>query len=281
MTQQAHQSDIAHVNDTELYYEVAGTGHPFTLIHGLLLDRRSWDNQFEVFARQYQVLRYDLRGWGDSAQEEAEPPFSPRQDLLSLLQYLDIDKTYLLGLSGGGTFALDFTLEHPDKVDALILVSSDPSGYMPPMTDDLQTLVNQYYQALQQRDSAGAAEATMRFWTDGPRRTPEQVNAQARARIREMTMQHIQQHSDFMAHEEHMMPLEPPAIKRLTEVRVPTLVMLGDEDVPAVIEAAGILEQGIPGAKKVVIPGAAHHPHMEKPEEFNRVVLDFLNGLPG
>jgi 3-oxoadipate enol-lactonase len=280
MTQQAHQSGIAHVNETELYFEVAGTGHPFTLIHGLLLDRRSWDDQFEVFARQYKLLRYDLRGWGDSAQEKAEPPFSSRQDLLSLLQYLDIDKTYLLGLSGGGTFALDFTLEHPEKVDALILVSSDPSGYMPPMTDDIQTFVNQYYRALQQRDIAGAAEATTRFWTDGPRRAPEQVNAQARARIVEMTTQQIQRHGDFMAHEEHMIPLEPPAINRLTEVRVPTLIVLGDEDVQEVIDVAEVLEQGIPGAKKVVIPGTAHHPHMEKPEEFNRVVLDFLYGLP-
>jgi len=279
MTQQAHQSGVAHVNDTELYYEVAGTGHPLTLIHGLLLDRRSWDDQFEVFARQYKVLRYDLRGWGDSAQEKADPPFSPRQDLLSLLQYLDIDKTYLLGLSGGGTFALDFALEHPHKVDALILVSSDPSGYMPPMTDEIQTFANQYYRALQQRDVAGAAEATTRFWTDGPRRAPEQVHAQARARIVEITTQQIQQHGDFMAHEEHMIPLEPPAINRLTEIRVPTLIVLGEEDVPAVIEATGILEQGIPGAKMIVIPGTAHHPHMEKPDEFNRVVLDFLNGL--
>ena len=281
MAQGTHQTGIAHVNGTELYYEVAGTGHPFTLIHGLLLDRRSWDDQFEVFAQQYKVLRYDLRGWGDSAQEEAEPPFSPRQDLLSLLHYLDIEKTYLLGLSGGGTFALDFTLEHPEKVDALILVSADPSGYLPPMTEGLQTLVNQYSRSLQQRDSAGAAEATTRFWTDGPRRTPEQVNAQVRARITEMTTRQLQRHGDFMAHEEHMIPLEPPAINRLTEVKVPTLIMLGEEDVPAVIEAAGILEQGIAGAKKVVVAGTAHHPHMEKPEEFNRVVLDFLNGLPG
>jgi len=268
------------VNGTELYYEVAGTGHPFTLIHGLLLDRRSWDDQFEVFAQQYKVLRYDLRGWGDSAQEEAEPPFSPRQDLLSLLHYLDIEKTYLLGLSGGGTFALDFTLEHPDKVDALILVSSDPSGYAPPMTDAIQTFAGRYYGALQQKDSAGAVEATVRFWTDGPRRAPEQVDAQARARITTMSMQQIERHGDFMAHEQHMIPLEPSAINRLAEVRVPTLIVVGDEDVPQVIEAAGILEQGIAGAQKVVVAGTAHHPHMEKPEEFNRAVLDFLHGLP-
>ena len=281
MAQRMHQTGIAHVNGTELSYEVAGTGHPFTLIHGLLLDHRSWDDQFEVFAQQYKVLRYDLRGWGDSAQEEVESPFSPRQDLLSLLQFLNIGKTYLLGLSGGGTLALDFTLEHPDKVDALILVSSDPSGYVPPMTDVIQTFAGRYYGALQQKDIEGAVEATVSFWTDGPRRTPEQVDAQTRARVTTMSMQHIERHGDFMAHEQHMIPLKPPAIDRLAEVRVPTLIVVGDEDVPEITEAAGILEQGIAGAQKVVIAGTAHHPHMEKPEEFNRIVLDFLKGLPG
>ncbi len=280
MSQGTHQTGIAHVNGTELYYEVAGAGHPFTLIHGLLLDRRCWDDQFEMFAQQYTMLRYDLRGWGDSAQEEAEPPFSPRQDLLGLLQYLNIEKTYLLGLSGGGTLALDFTLEHPDKVDALILVSSDPSGYALPMTDAIRAFAAQYYGALQQKDIAGAVEATVRFWTDGPRRTPEQVDAQARARVTTLSRQQIERHGDFMAHEKHMIPLEPPAINRLAEVRVPTLVVVGDEDVPEVIEAANVLEQGIAGAQKVVIAGTAHHPQMEKPEEFNRVVLDFLKGLP-
>jgi pimeloyl-ACP methyl ester carboxylesterase len=74
--------------------------------------------------------------------------------------------------------------------------------------------------------------------------------------------------------------VEPPAINRLAEVRVPTLIVVGDEDVPEVREAVGIMEQGIAGAQKVVIAGTARHPQMEKPEEFNRVVLDFLNGLP-
>jgi 3-oxoadipate enol-lactonase len=193
---------------------------------------------------------------------------------------LNIEKNYSLGLSGGGTFALDFTLEHPDQVDALILVSSDPSGYAPPMTDAIQTFAGRYYGALQQKDIAGAVEATARVWTDGPRRTPEQMDAQARGRVTTLSIQQIERHGDFMAHEQHMIPLEPPAINRLAEVRVPALIVVGDEDVPQVIEAAGILEQSIAGAQKVVIAGTAHHPHMEKPKEFNRVVLDFLNALP-
>jgi pimeloyl-ACP methyl ester carboxylesterase len=195
------------------------------------------------------------------------------------LDYLNIQKTYLLGLSGGGAVALDFTLEHPDKVDALILVSSGVGGYPQRMTDTIQAFIGQYYGALQQKDIARAVEATVRFWTDGPRRTPEQVDAQARARVTEMSTQHIQRHGDLMAHQQHMLSLEPPAINRLAEVKAPTLIVVGAEDTPEILEIADTLEQGIAGAKKVVIPGTAHHLNMEKPEEFNRIVLDFLNGL--
>ncbi len=279
MTQHAHQTGIAHVNNTDLYYEVAGTGYPLTLVHGMLLDRRSWDDQFDVFAQQYQVVRYDMRGWGESAQEQAEFPFSPRQDLSSLLDYLNIQQTYLLGLSGGGAVALDFTLEHPDTVDALIMVSSGLSGVPIPLTETIQAFIGQYYGALQQKDIPSAVEATVRYWTDGPRRTPEQVNAQARGRITEMSTQHIQRHGDLFGHQQHMLPLEPPAVNRLAEVNVPTLIVVGDQDAPEVLEVASTLEQSIAGSKKLVIPGTAHHPNMEKPEEFNRVVADFLNGL--
>ena len=279
MTQLAYQSGIAHVNDTELYYDVAGAGHPLTLAHGLLLDRSSWDDQFGVFARQYSVVRYDLRGWGDSAQEPTKQPFSPRQDLLSLLDYLNIHKTYLLALSGAGTVALDFTLEHSEKVDGLILVASGLSGYPQHMTKSIQAFIAQYYGALQSKDIASAVEATVRFWTDGPWRKPEQVNAQARARITDMGMRHIQRHGDLMAHQQHMLPLKPPAIHRLAEVKAPALIVVGDLDTQESLEIADILEHGIAGAKKVVIPGTAHHPHMEKPEEFNCIVMEFLSGL--
>ena len=279
MTQQANQSGVARVNNTDLSYDVAGAGHSFTLVHGMVLDRTSWDDQFAVFARQYSVMRYDMRGWGDSAQEQAEPPFSPRQDLLGLLDSLNIQQTYLLGLSGGGTVALDFTLEHPERVVGLVLVAAGLSGYPLRMTETIQAFIAQYYGALQRKDIASAVEATVRFWTDGPSRRPEQVDAQVRARITDMGTRHIQRHGDLMAHQQHMLPLEPPAIYRIAEVRAPTLVLVGDLDAPETLEIADTLERGIAGAKKRVIPGTAHHPHMEKPEEFNRVVLEFLSEL--
>lgn len=273
-----YNTSVAHVNNTELSYDVAGAGHPLILAHGLLLDRSSWDDQFDVFARRYTVVRYDLRGWGDSAQEEAEPPYSPRQDLLSLLDYLNIQKTYLLGLSGGGEMALDFTLEHPDRVDALILVASGISGIPMPLTETVQAFVGQYYGALQQKDIASAVNTSLRMWVDGPRRTPEQVNAHARSRITTMLTQHIKRHGDYLAHQQHMLALEPPAVNRLAEVNVPTLIVVGDEDWSRVLEMAETLERGIAHAQKVVLAGTAHHPNLEKPQEFNRIVLKFLSG---
>src|SRR5947209_19044710 len=125
------QSDFAKIKDTTLYYEVAGAGHPFVLVHGHLLDRRSWDDQFTVFAERYRVVRYDQRGFGDSGLITPGEPYSDRQDLYALLQFLGIERAYLVGVSAGGALAIDFTLEHPELVDALIPAAAGVSGYRP------------------------------------------------------------------------------------------------------------------------------------------------------
>ncbi|MDQ2717560.1 MAG: alpha/beta hydrolase, partial [Chloroflexota bacterium] len=116
------EKGFARVHGTKLYYEMAGEGHPLVLLHGGLLDHRMWDQQFEAFARHYQVVRYDIRGFG--ASEMSGTTYADERDLYDLLVYLDIDKTYLLGLSLGGSIAIDFTLEHPQKMDGLILAAA-------------------------------------------------------------------------------------------------------------------------------------------------------------
>ena len=104
----------AEVNGTQIYYEIRGKGHPLVLVHGGLMDRRMWDDQFEFFARDYKVIRYDVRGHGRSA--VPSEPFSHTHDLYGLLNYLNIESTYLIGLSMGGAIAIDFVLEHPDRL---------------------------------------------------------------------------------------------------------------------------------------------------------------------
>src|SRR5215204_4270106 len=107
------------VNGAELYYEVGGEGHPLVLLHGLL-DRRVWDDQFVAFARLYRTIRYDRRGYGNSSAPDRS--FSEVSDLHHLLRHLGINEAYFLGMSNGGKVALEFALELPGKVAALVLV---------------------------------------------------------------------------------------------------------------------------------------------------------------
>src|SRR5215469_15618598 len=125
------ETGTAELNGTTLYYEVAGAGHTLVLIHGHLLDRRSWDDQFTVFAEKYRVVRYDQRGFGDSGQIVRGEPYSDREDLYELMKFLGIENAYLMGVSGGGALAIDYTLEHPEMVDALIPVTAGLSGFRP------------------------------------------------------------------------------------------------------------------------------------------------------
>lgn len=275
------QTGTAKVNGTTLYYEVTGAGHPFVLVHGHLLDRRSWDEQFDVFAQRYRVIRYDQRGFGDSGLITKGEPYSDRQDLSALMKFLGIGSAYLMGVSGGGALAIDFTLEHPEMVDALIPVTAGVSGFQPSeeMLKQHPEVVRMYTslnEAFEHHDIARAVEISLELWTDGPGRLPGQAAPDVRERVREMTTRNWERPDDEAQAETPPVPLEPPAVERLSKISVPTLVILGEWDGPNPLEQ---LTAEIPGAKKVIMAETAHHPFMEKPEEFNSIVLNFLGNL--
>src|SRR5712691_2892526 len=275
------QTGIAEVNGTTLYYEVAGVGHPFVLVHGHLLDRRSWDDQFAVFAGRYRVVRYDQRGFGDSGLITKGQSYSDRQDLFALMKFLGIESAYLMGVSGGGALAIDFTLEHPEMVDALIPVTAGVSGFRPSEEvmkkhPDVVRMYTSLNEAFEKHDIARAVEISLELWTDGPGRLPQQAAPEVRERVREMTTRNWARPDAEAQAVTPTVPLEPQAIGRLAEIRVPTLVILGELDAPNPLEQ---LAAEIPGANKVVMAETAHHPFMERPAEFNRIVLDFLGSL--
>ena len=270
------QTGTAEVNGTTLYYEVEGEGHPFVMVHGGLVDRRLWDEQFDVFAQYYKMIRFDMRGFGDSGLYKADmPPFRLDDDLYELLRFLGIEKTYVMGLSMGGAVAIDFTLAHPEMVDALIPVAMGLSGFKGDESN--KPLWMEIDATFKAGELEQAAELSTRMWTDGPVRTPDQVDPAVRARVKAMTLRNYQRPDDVEGPE----PLEPepPAISRLAEIHVPTLIIVGDADVRDILVIADTLVAGIMGAKKVVIPDTAHHLNMEKPAEFNQIVLDFLTSL--
>lgn len=275
------QTGFAEVNGTKLYYEVAGTGHPFILAHGHLLDRRSWDDQFAVFAQHYRVVRYDQRGFGDSGLITKGESYSARQDLYELMRFLGIKSAYLMGVSGGGALAIDFTLEHPEMVDALIPVTAGVSGFqlseeMMKEHPEVTRLYKDWQEAFEKHDIARAVEVSLQLFTDGPVRLPRQAAPEVRERVREQTMRNWNRPDDEAQEETPPVPLEPPAIGRLSQIGVPTLVILGAYDVPNPLDQ---LVAEIPSAKKVIMAETAHHPFMEKPAEFNQIVLDFLGSL--
>jgi 3-oxoadipate enol-lactonase len=272
------QKGFAEVNGTSLYYEVAGEGHPLVLNHGGLVDHHLWDGQFDAFAQHFKVIRYDIRGFGASGMlSKGMEPYSMERDLHSLLQFLGIEKTYVLGLSLGGTLAIDFTLQYPEMVDALITVGSGLSGFEWGEPDqELMAKFAAMDEAFKSGDIARSVEISLQLWTDGPYRTPQQVDPQVRERVRAMTTHNYERGDDEDVQPQEM---EPPAAGRLSEIHVPMLIIAGGQDTEAILKIADTLEKSIAGAKKVAIPGTAHHPNMEKPQEFNRAVIEFLEQI--
>ena len=122
------QQGFIEVNGTRLYYEMAGAGDAVVFLHGFTLDTRMWDDQFERFAEQYHVIRYDLRGFGQSA-VPTDAPYAHFDDLKALLDALGIEQAHLVGLSKGGGVALDFALAFPTYVRGLVLIDSILGGF--------------------------------------------------------------------------------------------------------------------------------------------------------
>ena len=260
------QTGMAQINGANLYYETAGEGPSLILVHAGFVDSRMWDEQFSVFAQQYRVLRYDMRGFGKS--KLVPGSFSHRSDLHQLLKFLSMEQAHLLGCSMGGGAIIDFALEHPEMTQSLVLVSAAIGGYQP--QGDMPKPLQELLAALKEKDMERAADIAVRIWIDGPRRKPEQVDARIRARAHEMSLTAL---PNIFVKEE---PLEPAALERLQKLSAPTLVMVGELDDDSIKTIGELLATRIPGAQKASIAGAAHLPNMEKPDEFNQKVLAFL-----
>lgn len=257
---------FARVNGTRIYHEVLGEGPNLVLIHSGHLDLRMWQDQSAVLAERRTVIEYDARGHGRSA--PVEDPYYDFEDLHGLLAHLGVTGTALLGVSMGGRIALDFALTYPNMVEALILSGSALGGYRSQTDDETMRRSEAVYSVLTE---GGDKQLAVEMMLDIP--MWHQSRPDARKRLRTMFME-----SPFTPWlmSEMIRPLEPPAIKRLSKIRVPTLIIVGDRDSATIIEIACVLENAIPGAKKAVVPGAGHLPNLEQPELFNTLILEFL-----
>jgi 3-oxoadipate enol-lactonase len=258
------QSGIAEVNGTRLYYERAGTGPAVILLHGGNLDSRMWDDQMPVLVKSFSVIRYDIRPYGRSA--ETERGFSSVEDLRALMDYLKVKTASLVGLSLGGRIAIDFALTYPSRATSLVLMGPGLTGYAFNPNDE--TMKPILAKALE-----GDAEGAMDLWLQHPMMAPAMSRPKVAARIREITKDNLQVWRRLPIGEQ--VPA-PPAIERLGDIKAPTLIVVGERDVPDIQAIVKLLQRDVKGARTEVIPGAAHMPNMEDPERVNRLLVEFL-----
>jgi 3-oxoadipate enol-lactonase len=263
------ERDVLEVPGGRLAYEVDGSGSALTLIHAGVANMRQWDNVVPRLAERHRVVRYDTRGFGATRSEEVE--FSNRADLRALLDHLGIERTHLVGNSRGGTIALDSTIESPERIASLVLVGSTPSGFghEAPEMDELWKEMERLYEA---KDWEPLVEMEVALWLDGHGQSPERVDPAVR---RQMTEWNVENYRNAPG-DGKPQPLDPPAAGRLEQVRVPTLVTWGDLDEGGVLAGSEVMATTIPGAKRHVFPGVAHMVNLERPDEFARLVLDFV-----
>jgi 3-oxoadipate enol-lactonase len=262
-------SGLARINGAQIYYETQGRGPALLLIHAGVGDSRMWDAQFEAFAAAYQVIRFDLRGFGRTDMPSGQ--FANHEDVRALLDHLGVQSAYVLGISFGGAIALDFTLAYPGYVDSLILGAPSVGGAVP--SERIKRFWQEEDQAIEAGDLEAATEINLRLWVDGPKRSPDQVDPAVRQGIRQMQLAIFQKEIPDDIEE---IDLNPPAIGRLSEISAPTLILVGELDLEEKAALAKRLAAEIPDAHLVMLPGVAHMLNMERPAQFNRQVLDFL-----
>jgi len=268
------EAGYAEVPGGRLFYEVTGSGDTLVLIHGNIGDRRHWDHQFEALAQKLRVVRYDVRGFGRSSLPEEGKPYTDHEDLAAILDHLDISRAHIAGWSMGSGIAVDFVLGHPERAASLIPIGPWVSRYSSPAAQSMYADMDAVRAAL----AEGGATAAVDAWMEAPFFATTIRDASAGSEFRNIA-------GDYSwwswSHTNPRRFLEPRATRRIGEIRVPTLILTAEHDVPACLEIADLLDQTVADSRKVVMVGTGHLLHMEKPEGFNQHLLDFVSALGG
>jgi 3-oxoadipate enol-lactonase len=239
-------------------------------LHAGVADSRMWQPQVEAFENAgHRVIAPDLRGFGE--QPVGAEPFSHVKDVEGLLDR----EAAVVGNSLGGRVALELALHRPDLVSRLVLIAPGLPGWE--WSEQVRAGWALEGEAFDRGDLDAAAEASVHLWVDGPSRSPDEVDPGVRSAVREMVLRSYELELDAGASsggEEDL--FDTPVADRLAEIRCPTLVLVGEHDVPDMHAIASRVAGSIEGAKLETVPDAAHLPSLERPDECNAIVLAFL-----
>jgi 3-oxoadipate enol-lactonase len=260
---QSGPGSFVQVEGSRIYFEECGTApRTVVLVHDGVLHSAVWDDVWPEFCKHFHTIRYDRRGYGRSPAAAAW--HSETDDLAALLRHLKVAHAALVGSSHGGEISINFTLDHPEIVQQLVLVGAVVGGM--PYSQHFLERGNALFQPLEKGDMQGAISAASK---DKYLIAPG--NDAAKKRMTELLSANPQD----MTHADLELPVKP-ALPRLREIRIPTLVLVGDADIPDVHSHAGAIEAGIPRARRVVIKDVGHLMYLEKPAEFGRLVIGFI-----
>ncbi|MCF6379359.1 alpha/beta hydrolase [Nocardioides KLBMP 9356] len=260
-----------HSGEATLAGEVRGDGPALVFLHAGVADRRMWDGVVETVAGTHRTVAYDRRGFGGTPPHKEA--YSHTNDLLAVLDAAGISHATLVGCSQGGKVALDFTLAHPERVSALVLVAPAVGGA--PAVDtfpqDVEALLEDLEAAEESEDLDRLNLLEARVWLDGVLGAEGRVQGDLRDLFVEMNGVALQAAPQVG---EETPP--PPAWPRLGEIAVPTLLVWGDLDFPHAQERCQTMSELIPDARGRVMHGTAHLPSFEDPESFSTLLTDFL-----
>jgi 3-oxoadipate enol-lactonase len=268
------ESGFVEFPGTKIYYEVEGEGPFLTLVHAGVAHLRMWDDQVFAWRDRFRIVRYDERGFGRTITDDV--PYSNVDDLRRVLDHVGVDRTHLLGASRGGSICVDFTLTHPERVRSLVLVGSGLGGHN---VDD--PLLEPMWAEMEKLEEAHEWEALVdletKLWTDGPGQPETRVDPEVRRKMIEWNLENYR--AEQVANK--VQRTEPAAATRLAEINVPVLVVWGTVDELGVRSASEKMAAEIGGAQSHVFENVAHMVNLERPDEFNRLVGDFLADVDG
>ena len=248
---------------------------PLLLLHAGIADSGMWEPILPRLESPRRVLAPDLRGFGSRPLPKEE--FSHVDDIVALLDAEGVERAAVVGASFGGQKSIDLALTHPDRVAALVLAAPALGGWE--WSVETRAFSAEEEELLEAGQVEAAADLNVRTWVDGRGRGPEAVDGAIRELVREMQLQAFGHVLEAYAAEPYPEDrrLDPPAAARLAELAAPTLVIVGDLDMPDFPRIAARIADEAPQARVIEIAGVAHLPSLERPDLFAELVLAYLD----